>query len=310
MRAIFALIILLLSSVGALAAEPIFPSGSAIGLTPPPGMVPAPNFSGFRDETTGAFVLLTRAPADAFKRAVDDLGDNAKLATTGIVLTTRENLTIGGNPAVLAAGRQVIRGVRFRYWIAAVGSPYGTALVSAQVPEATVAFDTDATIRAALLSITLRPELPLSDQVAALPFTLPDLGKFRVDALISGFIVGLTDGPKDMDADDTQTHFLVTVSTKVPPKDLRQTAARLSFQSPRDMQIVDIRSESTMTIGGLNAYQIIGRVRNDKGVELSRVAWMVFGSDRTLMMDVTSRPERFDLVWQQIVTIRDGVRLK
>ena len=311
MRAILALIITLLSTVAALAADPIFPPGSAIGLTPPSGMVVAPNFTGFRDDTAGALILLTRAPADAFNRAADDLVDNAKLAAAGIVLRTREKLTIGGNPALLATGRQFVRGVNVRYWIAIVGSPYGTALVSAQYPEATAARDTDAVIRAALLSITLRPERPQADQVAALPFTLPDLGRFRIDALILGLIVDLTDGPKDMDLDDTQTHLFVTVSTKVPPEELRQTAARLGFQDQgRHLQVTGVDSESYITIGGLPAYQTIGRVRNENGIELKTVQWLVFGSNQTLLMEATSHPEQFDGVWQQLVSIRDGIHLK
>src|SRR5262245_33909509 len=106
MRTIFALIMLLLSPVAALAAEPIFPPGSAIGLTPPPGMVPAPNFSGFLDETTGAVILLVKFPADAaFNAAVADAHDDAKFAMAGIAIRTRENVTIGGNPAFLMTGR-------------------------------------------------------------------------------------------------------------------------------------------------------------------------------------------------------------
>jgi hypothetical protein len=302
---------MLLNTVAALAADPIFPPGSGIGLAPPPGMVPAPNFSGFRDETTGGIILLTKFPGDAFSGVVAGVVDDAKLATAGIVVRTRENLTIGGNPAFLFTGTQVIRGVNFRYWAAIVGSPYGTALVNAQYPEATAARSYDEAIRAALTSVTLRPEPPLSDQIAALPFTLPNLGRFRVVTIITGLIVGLTDGPKDMDPDDTQTQLLVTASQRVPPDELRQTVARQGFlDHGRRMQVVGVDSESLITIGELPAYQTIGRVRNEKGIELKTVQWLVFGSNQTLLVDATSRPEQFDLVWPQLVAIRNGVHLK
>jgi len=312
MRAIFALIILLLSSVAALAAEPIFPSGSAIGLTPPPGMVLAPNFSGFLDETTGAVILLTKFPADAaFNSAVIDAQDEAKFAMAGIVIRARENLAIGGNPAFLMTGTLLRRGVNFRYWAAIVSSPYGIAMATAQYPEATASPSTNEEVRAALLSITLRPEPSLREQLAALPFTLPDLGKFRVVNIIAGLIVRLTDGPNDMDPDDTQTQLLVMVSQKVPPPEFRQTAARLGFQDHgRHMQVIRTDSESSITIGGLPAYQTIGRLRNEKGIELKTVQWLIFGSNQTLLLDATSRPERFDVVWSQIVAIRDGILLK
>jgi hypothetical protein len=114
-----------------------------------------------------------------------------------------------------------------------------------------------------------------------------------------------------MDADDTQTHILVTVSAKVPPEELRQTAARLGFQDHgRHMQVIGTDSESYITIGELPAYQTIGRLRNEKGTELKTVQWLIFGSDQTLLLDATSRPEQFDAVWTQLRAIRDGVRLK
>jgi hypothetical protein len=76
------------------------------------------------------------------------------------------------------------------------------------------------------------------------------------------------------------------------------------------MQVVTVDSEGAIVVGGLPAYEIIGRVRNEKGIELKRVAWMVFGRNQTLMLDATSRPEQFDLVWPQVLAIRNGVRLK
>jgi hypothetical protein len=311
MRAILALIMLLLSSVAALAADPIFPPGSTIGMAPPSGMVLSPNFSGFHDDHIGGVIVLTKFPAIAFDQVVAGGLDDAKLATGGIVLLTRENVMIGGNPALLLTGRQVIRGVNFRYWGAVVSSPYATALVNAQYPEATATPSYDQAIRAALNSITFRPEPSLGQQVAALPFTLPDLGKFRVVVIISGRIVGLTDGPNDSDTDDTQTQMLVAVSQQVPPDEFRQSAARQEFQNQgRRMQVVGVDSESYITIGELPAYQTIGRIRDEKGTELKTVQWMIFNDNKTLLMNATSRPERFDLIWPQIVTIRDGIRLK
>jgi hypothetical protein len=293
-------------------ADRIFPAGSAIGLVPPPGMSVAAIFSGFRDQAHGAAITLMRFPADAFYQTVAGFADDSQFALSGITLLRRQKLTIGDDPAFLAVGERVVGGATLRVYMAVVGSPDGTAVVDVIYPEAAMRTYPDAVIRAALMTISVRPELPLTEQVAALPFTLPaDLGKFRVVRIISGLIAGLTDGPDDMDPDDMQTDFIVTVSSKVPPEELRQTAARLGFQDQgRYKQVIGVDSESLITVGGLPAYQTIGRMRNERGIELKTVQWEVFGSDKTLLLDATSRPERFDLIWQQLVTIRDGVHLK
>src|SRR5215831_12377183 len=164
MRMIFGLVVALsLCAAGTFAAEPTFPPGSAIGLTPPPGMTASRVFSGFEDRASNSVIIFTKYPPDAFDQVVAGF-DDAKLLKAGIAVRTRENLKIGGNPAFLATGNQFIGGSRFHYWVAVVQSSYGTALVSVQYPESAAALYSDADMRAALTSITLRPDPPLTEQ--------------------------------------------------------------------------------------------------------------------------------------------------
>ena len=48
------------------AADAIFPTGSRVGLVPPPGMTPSRNFVGFEDAQEQAAILLAAFPAEAF----------------------------------------------------------------------------------------------------------------------------------------------------------------------------------------------------------------------------------------------------
>src|SRR5262245_26784055 len=50
----------------ALAADPVFPQGVRIGLTPLVGLVGAKSFSGFESEDQSVKVLVTELPADAY----------------------------------------------------------------------------------------------------------------------------------------------------------------------------------------------------------------------------------------------------
>src|ERR1700761_2478814 len=69
------------------AADPIFPTGSRIGLVPPAGMTPSPTFQGFQDTANDAAILLATFPSDAYA-ALDKSMVPGSLDKQGI--TTRE----------------------------------------------------------------------------------------------------------------------------------------------------------------------------------------------------------------------------
>jgi hypothetical protein len=266
-------------------------------------------FSGFEDRANNGVIMFTKYSTDAFDQVIAGF-DDEKLLKAGIAVRTRENLTIGGNPAFLATGNQFIGGSRFRYWATVVKSSYGTALVSVQYPESAAALYPDANMRAALNSITLRPDPPLAEQVAALPYAFPDLGKFRIVGAIAGATVGLTDGPSDTDLDDKQTDLAVTISRKVPLPQARQTTARQALLGLRTLKIADVSSEGNVEIGGLPAYKIVGRARNEKGSELAIVQWVVFGAELTLVLQGTSPSGQSASELPQLTAIAEGMRLK
>src|SRR4051794_41934040 len=54
------------ATVPPLAAEPIFPPGARVGMTPLVGLVKAKSFIGFETEDQGVKVLVTDLPAEAY----------------------------------------------------------------------------------------------------------------------------------------------------------------------------------------------------------------------------------------------------
>ena len=60
------LLALVICAVPARAADPIFPTGSRVGLVPPAGMLPSKAFSGFADPDRNAAILLVTFPPVAF----------------------------------------------------------------------------------------------------------------------------------------------------------------------------------------------------------------------------------------------------
>jgi len=60
-----ALAVMALTAAPALAADPVFPVGSRLGLVPPAGFVPSTKFIGFENPQASAAILLVAMPAEA-----------------------------------------------------------------------------------------------------------------------------------------------------------------------------------------------------------------------------------------------------
>src|SRR5271163_2636142 len=65
-RLISAAVLFVAASGPGFAADPIFPPGLRVGLTPLVGLVPAQGFAGFETEDQSVKVLVTELPAEAY----------------------------------------------------------------------------------------------------------------------------------------------------------------------------------------------------------------------------------------------------
>lgn len=299
---------LLFFTVAAAAADAVFPTGSAVGVVPPQGMSPATSFAGFQDEICNAAIVVAMFPSNAYPDVVVGFSDDGKLAQQGITVQRRERLTVGGNPALLVVGRQRSGTGSIRKWIIIVGSPTGTALVTAQYTDMAAATYPDAVIRAALTSVVFRAPPTLAEQAAALPYTVARLGGFRIVSVISGTALILTDGPNDVDPNHSQSSIVAATIMEVPTPSERDAFARRQFLGMRALQRVALDGAKTTVIGGLPAHEILGKAQSPSGVPLRVVQWTIFGSSATIILVANTRPDQFDRVYPELVAIRDGVR--
>ena len=98
-----ALSVLALSAAPALAADPVFPLASRIGLVPPAGFVPSTRFVGLRTPQANAAILLRSAPNEAYAEIEKNFTDEA-LKSLGIQVAAREAMTFKDGQGVFAAG--------------------------------------------------------------------------------------------------------------------------------------------------------------------------------------------------------------
>ena len=251
------LVVGLVLTASAAAAEPVFPPGSRIGLTPPKGMVVSKRFSGFENPAKFASITFTEMPAEAYAQVAKGMTDEA-LKRQGITVSARETLNVAGKPAFLIAGEQVSGQGKLRKWLLAVGDPSMTALVTAQSsPDGY----SDGEIKQALTAVALRAPLPLDEQIQALPFRVPERDGFRPVRVLNGSAVMLTDGPLDVVQKVEQPVVIIASSFAAPPvaPEAREQLARAALASAPSIKDWAIERSESFRQGGQDWHEIVAR---------------------------------------------------
>src|SRR5438045_67772 len=155
------LLFLLALATPASAADTLFPLGSRIGLVPPPGLVVSTTFMGFEDRTNNVGMVFAALPAEAYAE-IEKSNSAESLKQQGAELESRETLTLPSGNALLLIGRgQADKAVRM--WLLVAAMPGLTAIITTQVPDAAKNAYPDSAIRAALMTLSTRAEVPVAE---------------------------------------------------------------------------------------------------------------------------------------------------
>jgi hypothetical protein len=211
----FALLLALTLPAAVGAAEPRFPPGSRIGMTPLPEMEASKRFTGFEDAVKGLAFTFLEMPREAYGELATGM-TKERLKEQGLTLKNREELKLGDRNAVLVSGEQNLGQMAVRKWLLVVEDPTMTAFVIGQaLPGAQDRSEEE--IKAALSTISIRPPLAIEDQVAALPFKVTERAGFRPVRVMAGNSLFLTDGPKDVVTNAEQPVLILAQSTGPAP---------------------------------------------------------------------------------------------
>jgi len=171
------LAILALTAVPALAADPVFPTASRIGLVPPAGFVASTKFTGFENPQANAAILLAAIPPDTYPDLEKFITDEA-LKSRGIKVAMREAIALKDGKGILVSGPKEADGVK-RYEAVFIANLAGAAaLISVQMLETSRGILTDAVIRDMLKTVAVRLQIPESEQLAVLPYKIGDLAHY------------------------------------------------------------------------------------------------------------------------------------
>ena len=309
-RILGALAAVMLTAAPALAADPVFPVNSRIGLVPPPGFTPSTRFPGFENAAASAAMVIAELPAEAYVELEKGFTDEA-LKARGLTVTLREPVTFKDGRGIMIAGPRVADGAKRHEAMLLAGLSGVTALVSVQMIEASHATITDAVLRDALKTLAVR-EVPDSEKLGVLPYKLGNLAGFRVVRTAANGTAILTQGPNDAVTDVEQPFLLIGIAAGEAPKpEDRDAFARRLFSAAPGIKEIRITRAEPLRIGQMPGYEIVAEAKDAKsGIDVTTVQWVRFGGSGHLQMFAIARRAAWNDVFARLRAIRDGIETR
>jgi hypothetical protein len=285
------------------AADPVFPKGLRIGLTPLGELRPSVRFRGFEDVARGVQITMLELPPPAATEIEFSIFAKQQAGLTDV---KRESFAFDSGLGILLTGRGEENGVKVRKWFltaTAIGeSP--AILVKAEVPDAANDVYSEAVIREVLASVTLRPA-PVDEQLATLPFKIKDLGGFRIVKVVPNEGAILIEGPDD----DLAKHpyVIITLGRGAPqtPDDRARFARELMATAPLRDLVVTLAEP--MRIDGRPGYEVRATATGFDGKQLALVQWLRFGGGGFLRIIGAVHKENWDQFFPRFRAVRDGI---
>lgn len=295
-----------LVGASAFAADPVFPTGARVGMTPLVGLNKAKSFTGFETEDQGVKVLVTDLPAEAYGEVANAFKANP--AGTGGIKPESIETAAGLAYYTVESGKDGATSVR-RYSMILPG-PTFSGYVAVQVPENASKIYTDDAVRQMFASAVIRNEIPVDEQLGMLPFKMKELSSFKnVRTLAPGAALIIADG-------DEKTGFEVAPfmiigligSTAASPDDRGRFAQQIATTIPgvRDGKIT---MSEPVRIDGQPGYETrIDAISGKDNTPVTIVQWLRFGSQTSMRIIGSSPRDEWSKAFPRFRAVRDGIQ--
>jgi hypothetical protein len=305
-----ALVLSLVTCAVAVAAAPVFPPGSRIGMEPLPETAVSKRFTGFEDPAKGLAFTFVEMPREAFQELAAGLTAE-RLKEQGVALKAREELKLGERNAVLVSGDQSLGQITVRKWLLVVEDPTMTAFVIAQAI-GTDGQRSEADIKAALASVAIRPPLALDDQIKALPFRITERAGFRPVRVMAGNSLLLTDGPKDTVAGAEQPIVILAQSTNpAPPPSQRDGFARSALFANGIFKDLVVERAQGFRQRGADWHEIVARGTDaQSGESIVLTQTIRFAPDHYVRMLGVVKADARDAALPRFRAVFDGLEVE
>jgi len=305
-RLLSAVALLVATLSAARAADPVFPPGMRVGLTPLVGLSRAKSFVGFETEDHSVKVLVTELPAEAYGEVMNAFKANP--AGTGG--TKPESIETSAGVAYYTAesAKDGATNVR-RYSMILPGGTF-SGYVAVQVPENAAKIYSDDAVRQMFASAAIRKQVPVEEQLGLLPFKINELSDFKnVRMLAPGAAVILADGD-EVTGFEPAPFMVIGLIGAAPaqPEDRGRFAQQAATTIPgvRDARIT---MSEPIRIDGLPGYETrIDATSGKDNTAVTVVQWLRFGGPNSLRIIGSSPREQWTKAFPRFRAVRDGIQ--
>jgi hypothetical protein len=294
------------ATCAAFAADPVFPPGARVGMTPLVGLGRAKSFVGFETEDHGVKVLVTDLPAEAY----GEVANAFKANPAGSGGVKPESIETAAGLAYYTVENAKDGATSVRRYSMILPGPTFSGYVAVQVPENASKIYTDDAIRQMFATAVIRNQVPVEEQLGLLPFKLGELSDFKnVRTLAPGAALILADG-------DEKTGFEVAPfmivgiigSTPSQPDDRGRFAQQIAATIPgvRDGKIT---MSEPVRIDGQAGYETrIDATSGKDNTPVTIVQWLRFGGGSTLRIIGSSPRDDWAKAFPRFRAVRDGIQ--
>jgi hypothetical protein len=290
----------------AIAAEPIFPPGVRVGMTPLVGLVGAKTFVGFETEDQSVKVLVTELPAEAYGEVMNAFKANP--AGTGGIKPESIETAAGLAYYTAESAKDGATNVR-RYSMILPGGTF-SGYVAVQVPENATKIYSDDAVRQMFASAVIRKEVPVEEQLGLMPFKISELGDFKnIRTLAPGAAVILADGDEVTGFEPAPFMVIGLIgATPAQPEDRSRFAqqAATTFPGLRDARIT---MSEPIRIDGMPGYETrIDATSGKDNTAVTVVQWLRFGGPSTMRIIGSAPRDEWSKAFPRFRAVRDGIQ--
>jgi hypothetical protein len=292
----------------AFAADPVYPPGVRIGMTPLVGLAPAKTFTGFETEDHSVKVLIAELPAAAYGEIKTAFTTNSFPGPNSIKPESLQTAAGEGFYTAESAkdGATPVR----RYSMIVPGDTF-SGYVAMQVPENATKIYSDDAVRQMFASAVVRKQVPIEEQLGLLPFKIAELSGFKnVRTLAPGAAILLADGDEETGIEASSFMVIGTVaSAPTLPEDRGRFAQQAAGQIPglRDGRIT---MSEPLRIDGAPGYETRVEATSGKAnTPVTVVQWLRFGGGNQALRIIASTPrDDWSKAFPRFRAVRDGIQ--
>jgi len=229
--------------------------GTRVSLVPPTGFKPAPEFSGFKQESNGSSIIVTEFPGP-FSEVSSGFLNPSELAKRGMTLLNKQEINVNSQSGLLLHVKQNAFGTEYRKWLLIFGDAKESVLVVATFPlelEGDLSEKMKASVQTAKWD---RGRVIVPTE--GLSFTFTEKGEIKLAKRIANSLIYTKSGVFPSPAVDDPLFVIGQALSKVDVADKEQFAkSRLSQTATvSDIQIEQL---SQVTVDNLNGYEIVAK---------------------------------------------------